>query len=522
MLRISRRNFKLWIYESNFFKCKKINSNERSCSATFTHLNNVKRHIIHQHKDQNITFVMCVLDSKSRRTRHHNSVIFSIITVSTSRRISAIQSIQFSFSIAWKKSATRDSWCCHVSSRSTFTEFLSSTTTQVSVSTSFYSRSSISLSISSVSSSMSMTVCISRNSINIMFTYEIKRSRKDFEQKTLNRLLTSNKSDFDQYYTFVFSDWERTFELSKSCTILFEDWRQSSSLNLMTLFFKDNYLSSEVTRAIYSRFDHATTLIRVTTWFNKWFRTEIEFDNFLECESYKFMNASHLCYHEHCVRHIIYESIHMNQNRKRCCELIRFLRQENRDVFEHCTSHNSSCMMQIRDDDSHVKKIIHIDDLSQHAALTTLEICYIQFDILRQTYDFSATKIIFKSRRYSYRIFESQLSCIFSAIKVTFENLQRFFASLTKRSKLICFFCLLFKIKIFANIVRFWVHIVHRHQTVFDDDRLCEVRRNAAFWQTYWNLYNFDDKRNNLIVTKLRRALRIDFSWTEIFDWQFR
>ena len=327
---------------------------------------------------------------------------------------------------------TRDSSCCRISSRSIFAKSLSSIIIQVSISTSFYNKSSLNFSISNVSSSTSMIVYISRNSTNIMFTYEIKRSKKVFEQKILNWFSISDKKNFDQYYTFVFIDWERKYEFSKFCTILFENWKQLSSLNLITLFFKNNYSSSKIIRAIYSRFDHVTTLIRDATWFNKWFRIEIEFDNFLKCESYKFINVFHFCHHEHCIRHIIYESIHINQNRKRCCERIRFLRQKNKNVFEHCTSHNFSCMMQIKNDDFHVKKIIHIDYLLQHATLTTLEIYYIQFDILRQIYDIFTTEIILKSRKYSYRIFESQLSCIFSTIKVTFEKLHRSFASLTK------------------------------------------------------------------------------------------
>ena len=522
MPRVSRRSSKLWIYESNSFKCKETNSNGRSCSATFTHLSSVKRHITHQHRGQNTTFVMCVPGSKPRRTRHHNPVISSTTTISTSRRVSAVQPIPSSFSVAWGKSVTRNPSCCHLPSRSTLTQSLSPAITQASVSAYSYSRPPLSLSAPSVSSPMPMAVRIPGDPADTMPTYEVKRSRKAFEQKALDWLSASGKSDFDQYYTSVFADWGRKYGSSGPCTILPEDWRQSSPLDLMALFSTDNYPSSGATRAAYSRFGHATTLARAAAWFNKWPRTGVELDNFLGCGPYKPMDASHLCHHEHCIRHITYEPAHINQDRKRCCERARFLRQENRDVPEHCTSHSPPCMMQVRGDDSHVKKAIHTDYLSQHAALTALEVCYIQFDILRQAYGIPATEIIPRPRRYPYRTFESQLPCVFPAVKVTSADLQRSFAPLTGRPELTCPFCLLSKVKAFASIVGFWAHIVHRHQAVSDDDRLCEVRRSAASWQTYWNLYSSGGKRNNLTVAKLRQALRIDFSWTEVLDWQLR
>jgi hypothetical protein len=142
---------------------------------------------------------MCVFDNKSRRIRYHNFVIFNIIIIFIFRRISTIQSIRFFFSIIWIKNATRDLSYCYVSSRLTFTKSLLSTTNQISISTFFYNKSSLNFSIFNVSLSMSIMMCISKNSTNIMFTYEIKRLKKIFEQKILNWFSISNKNDFDQY-----------------------------------------------------------------------------------------------------------------------------------------------------------------------------------------------------------------------------------------------------------------------------------------------------------------------------------
>jgi hypothetical protein len=59
------------------------------------------------------------------------------------------------------------------------------------------------------------------------------------------------------------------------------------------------------------------------------------------------MDASHLCYHEHCIVHVVYESADINQNRKDCLRRALFLRQERRFISERCEMHDPRCMMQV-------------------------------------------------------------------------------------------------------------------------------------------------------------------------------
>lgn len=117
-----------------------------------------------------------------------------------------------------------------------------------------------------------------------------------------------------------------------TCVLLPEDWRSAAPLDLMALFSFENRPFAGDRRAWYKHADHGTTMVRALSWFSKWPRTGLELDNFLGCGPYKPMDASHLCHHEHCILHVVYEPADINQSRKDCWRRARFLRQEGRPV----------------------------------------------------------------------------------------------------------------------------------------------------------------------------------------------
>ena len=132
-----------------------------------------------------------------------------------------------------------------------------------------------------------------------------------------------------------------------TCVLLPEDWKAMDPVDLMTTF--QNYKPPEggSSRAWYSYADHATTVARAVAWYGHWPRTGVELDNFLGCGPFKPMDGSHLCHHEHCIVHLIYESADINLDRWDCCLEARFLRQDGRVVPEHCGKHSPPCLMQV-------------------------------------------------------------------------------------------------------------------------------------------------------------------------------
>ena len=180
--------------------------------------------------------------------------------------------------------------------------------------------------------------------------YEIKQSKfTSNQQKKIDWRTDVAKKKFDRKYAFKLDEWGVKQKHRDTCVLLSKDWKFSSSMNLMILFSYDNYSHFDSSRAKYAHANHATTLARVAAWFAdaEWSRSEMQVDRYFDCDHYKSMNASHLCHHKHCIVHVIYEATHMNQERNECCDFARFLRQVERSVSEHCTRHNSSCMMQV-------------------------------------------------------------------------------------------------------------------------------------------------------------------------------
>lgn len=86
-------------------------------------------------------------------------------------------------------------------------------------------------------------------------------------------------------------------------------------------------------------------MVRARDWYEEchWPRSGVELDNFLGCGPYKPMDRSHLCYYEHCLIHLVYESAVINVDGWNCCLKARFLRQDRSEI---CDKYSPPCMMQ--------------------------------------------------------------------------------------------------------------------------------------------------------------------------------
>ena len=179
-------------------------------------------------------------------------------------------------------------------------------------------------------------------------TYLVKRSKKTRgQQRGLDWLTTAGKAHCDATMETLLAQWGVKAEHRGTCVLLPEDWKALDPVELMTIFDDHQLPSGGASRAWYSYSDHATSLARAAAWYGHWPRTGVELDNFLGCGPFKPMDGSHLCHHEHCIVHLTYESAAINWDRWGCCLEARFLRQDDREVPEHCTKHSSPCLMQV-------------------------------------------------------------------------------------------------------------------------------------------------------------------------------
>ena len=156
--------------------------------------------------------------------------------------------------------------------------------------------------------------------------YRVKRSKKTpGQQRGLDWLSAFGKAHFDDTLEVLLAQWRVKARHRGTCVLLPEDWKALKPVELMANF--QNYkLPSVSGRAWYSYLDHATSLGRAAAWFGSWPRKATNLDQFLNCGPYKPKDGSHLCHHEHCIIHLIYESAAVNQERWDCCEKTRFLR----------------------------------------------------------------------------------------------------------------------------------------------------------------------------------------------------
>ena len=338
----SRRIFKTWIYERKFFKCQKICiANEQLCDVTFNRFDNLKRHIKNQHHNINIIFVFSMLDVKSQRIRH------KVFIKSSSTHVQKVRKRSFLSKLYVQNARSRtSSYDSHVSI--TVQQCLS--ILEISVTTLTAEREFI---VTKIFTSRTSSDFLSINlDVEILFTlsiYEMKQFVKMLQQRDFSWFSTLAKENHDQKREHKLIQWKMTSEHKSICVFCSDDWKHFDFLNLMTLCFKDNYSFQTATRAWYSYLNHETSFARATAWFDvKWSRSNVKFDNFMNYESYKSMNVFHLCHQNHCLIHVIYESVHINQDRKRCHRLTQFFRQQKKEISEHCTKHEFFCKMQIR------------------------------------------------------------------------------------------------------------------------------------------------------------------------------
>ena len=178
-------------------------------------------------------------------------------------------------------------------------------------------------------------------------TYRVKRSKKTpGQQRGLDRLSVSGKAHFDDTLEVLLAQWGVKARHRDTCVLLPEDWKALEPVELMAIF-QNHELPSGSGRVWYSYSDHATSLGRAAAWFGSWPRKAADLDQFLNCGPYKPKDGSYLCHYKHCIVHLVYESAAINQERWNCCEEALFLRQDDREVPEHCTKHSPPCLMQV-------------------------------------------------------------------------------------------------------------------------------------------------------------------------------
>lgn len=208
-----------------------------------------------------------------------------------------------------------------------------------------------------------------------VLTYLIKRSKKTPEQQRgLDWLSAAGKAYFDDYHEMLLAQQGVKAGHCGTCVLLPEDWKAMNPTDLMKVFQDHELLSRGSNRAWYSYSDHATTLARALAWYGEP-RRGADLDNFIDCGPYKRKDGSHLCHHEHCIIHLTYELAEINWDRWNCCLEARFLRQDGKEVPEHCTKHSPPCLMQVSQISG--KLGMDIADYPKHAALTAREVYHI-------------------------------------------------------------------------------------------------------------------------------------------------
>ena len=179
--------------------------------------------------------------------------------------------------------------------------------------------------------------------------YDVKTSKRfQSQQRGLDWLTGKAKTVFDERYETLLSSWGVKPGYQDTCIHVPDEWRLADPREIHARLGQQALPTSESSRAFYSYSDHTTTLARAKAWFSQWPRTGVQLDNFLDCGPFQAMDASHLCHHDHCIIHVIYEAAHTNIDRCECQRTAKRLRQEGKDVPEHCDKHEPPCLMQVR------------------------------------------------------------------------------------------------------------------------------------------------------------------------------
>lgn len=337
--------------------------------------------------------------------------------------------------------------------------------------------------------------------------YSIKLSKlTPNQQRGLDWLSSAARDKFANSWEGVLSSWGVRPSHKGTCVILPEAWKAMDPKDIMESFQDYEHPTSSDDRATWGFRDHSTTMARAAAWFlEDWPRRGGDLDNFLGCGPFRPMDAFHLCHHDHCLVHITYEGADINQDRTNCCNEARILRHNGADIPEHCMSHSPPCLL-------------------QHAALTTFEVFRIQLFVLRSALGVEQPRPLPRPRYYKYPTHETQLpiKARLSAIKFDERDLATNPMTVKKYGKpdLICVFCTC--LKAFSSIINLWSHYIRQHDAVSNDERLAEVKRTAALWDTYWTDHS-EGGKNSPTKTKLRQVLAgNDFAWEDVLDWGLR
>ncbi|KAL8840125.1 MAG: hypothetical protein Q9170_001473 [Blastenia crenularia] len=178
--------------------------------------------------------------------------------------------------------------------------------------------------------------------------YPVKTTKDEEPQiKAQEWLISKARRAFEETYTALLAGWGVQREHRGTCVLVPGDWQALEPLVLMDLFSAEKCPVFNATRLSYRHADHNTTFARAVAWFSQWPRRGIELDNFIGCGPFKAQDASHLCHHDQCIVHVVYEGADTNQDRKQCHEAAQFLRNERERIPATCELHNPPCLLQV-------------------------------------------------------------------------------------------------------------------------------------------------------------------------------
>ncbi|KAI1346358.1 hypothetical protein F5Y01DRAFT_319799 [Xylaria sp. FL0043] len=328
--------------------------------------------------------------------------------------------------------------------------------------------------------------------------YDAVASKKYAGQiKGVQWLSGSGKDRLEAYVTGVMASWGVSMTHAGTCVVWPEDWRALEPEALAGLLKFENCPLVDSGRAMYRYDDHKTMLARAIAWFKDWPRTGVQLDTFLESGPYQRHDGSHLCHNPLCVNpsHIVYEPTSYNIRRQECQKRASFLRTYGQDVPSGCCLHEPPCLM-------------------QHASLTMFEACAIQMSVFRQAYGLPQAPLA-RPPWHRYPTFEDRIPLTFKAVRADPLDLTTRASSGPFRPALICQLCS--RIKGFSRVAGLWSHVRKKHANSSEEEKMQEVRRTAALWQSY-----LETTRSNIsdpTVRKLADISREDFSWEVVESW---
>ena len=336
-----------------------------------------------------------------------------------------------------------------------------------------------------------------------MFVYKIVLSKND-QQRVFDWFRYSTKQTFDKKYVKLFVQWKKFFFQHENNCVFSFSIRQSNFL-------------------IFRAIDHNIFFVRILIWFHDkiWFKKNVKLNNFFDCDLYQFMKIFHLCHHNRCLIHVIYEFTNNMKNRKICFQSTKYLRCQILNIFDRCNQHDSFCLLQINNSNM---LLIEISFIWQHVVLIFVKTYFIQLDIFFRARYFEFESFFDKFAFHSYFIFETQLFLCWKifefVINVNSNHLIHEFSNfvIAKKFALLCKFCR--ESNRFAIIFELWNHIVHEHQNVDVQRRLKKIKQTTSFWQFYWKY--LIQNRKNFTINMLTQIRFDEFCWKNVIAWKLR